>query len=67
MPIISKGHASARALPVMPTVPDDNRILYFTRDREAFRFLSHFWPAAIELDGATWPTVEHYYQTQKIR
>jgi ribA/ribD-fused uncharacterized protein len=49
----------------MPTVPDDNRILYFTRDREAFRFLSHFWPAVIELDGETWPTVEHYYQTQK--
>jgi N-glycosidase YbiA len=65
MPIISKGHALARALPTMPTVPDDNRILYFTRDREAFRFLSHFWPAAIDLDGATWPTVEHYYQTQK--
>jgi ribA/ribD-fused uncharacterized protein len=49
----------------MPTIPDDNRILYFARDREAFRFLSHFWPAAIELDGEIWPTVEHYYQTQK--
>lgn len=49
----------------MVIIPDDNRILYFGRDREAFRFLSHFWPAPIELDGETWATVEHYYQAQK--
>jgi ribA/ribD-fused uncharacterized protein len=49
----------------MPPIPDDNRILYFARDREPFRFLSHFWPSPIELDGETWPTVEHYYQAQK--
>jgi N-glycosidase YbiA len=49
----------------MPPVPDDNRILYFERDREAFGFLSHFWPAEIRLDGQTWPTAEHYYQAQK--
>ncbi len=49
----------------MPTVPEDNRVLYFARDREAFRFLSHFWPSPIMLDGETWPTVEHYYQAQK--
>jgi N-glycosidase YbiA len=46
-------------------IPADNRILYFTRDREIFRFLSHFHPAPIVLDGETWPTVEHYYQAQK--
>jgi ribA/ribD-fused uncharacterized protein len=46
-------------------IPDDNRILYFARDREAFRFLSHFFPAPIVLDGETWATVEHYYQAQK--
>lgn len=46
-------------------VPSDNRILYYGRDRELFRFLSHFHPSPIELDGETWPTVEHYYQCQK--
>jgi ribA/ribD-fused uncharacterized protein len=46
-------------------IPADNRILYFGRDRETFGFLSHFHPSPIVLDGETWPTVEHYYQTQK--
>lgn len=46
-------------------VPEDNRILYFGRDRERFRFLSHFYPSPIVIDGETWPTVEHYYQAQK--
>jgi len=48
-----------------PAIPEDNRILYFGRDREQFGFLSHFHPAAIGLDGEVWPTVEHYYQFQK--
>lgn len=48
-----------------PPIPADNRILYFDRDRTAFRFLSHFWPSPFVLDGETWPTVEHYYQSQK--
>lgn len=52
-------------IPISPVVPDDNRILYFGRDREAFRFLSHFFPAPIFIDGETWTTVEHYYQAQK--
>lgn len=46
-------------------VPPDNRILYFGRDREAFRFLSHFHVSPILLDGERWRTVEHYYQAQK--
>jgi ribA/ribD-fused uncharacterized protein len=46
-------------------IPADNHILYFARDREAFGFLSHFYPAPIVLDDATWPTVEHFYQAQK--
>ena len=48
----------------MLPIPEDNHILYFTRDREAFRFLSHFWSSPIIVDEA-WPTVEHYYQAQK--
>jgi len=47
------------------SIPADNRILYFLRDRTAFRFLSHFYPSVFELDGEVWPTVEHYYQAQK--
>src|SRR5271154_4769192 len=49
----------------MPPVPPDNRILYFGRDRQEFRFLSHFYPSPIEIDGESWPTVEHFYQAQK--
>jgi ribA/ribD-fused uncharacterized protein len=30
------------------------------------REFSNFAPFAIELDGARWPTVEHYYQAQKF-
>ncbi len=48
-----------------PEIPEDNRILYYDRDRAAFRYLSHFWPSPFALDGASWPTVEHYYQCQK--
>lgn len=46
-------------------VPTDNRILYFGRDRDRFRFLSHFHASPITIDGEDWPTVEHYYQAQK--
>jgi ribA/ribD-fused uncharacterized protein len=45
--------------------PDDNRILYYQRDRERFGFFSHFHHAPVVLGGETWPTVEHYYQAQK--
>ena len=50
---------------VLPPIPEDNRILYFGRDRTAFRFLSHFWPSPFVLDHDIWPTVEHFYQAQK--
>ena len=46
-------------------IPPDNRILYFSRDRELFGFLSHFHPSPIVLDEKAWPTVEHYYQSQR--
>lgn len=47
------------------TLPEDYRVLFYSRDRPAFGFLSNFHPAVIQLDGETWPTVEHYYQAQK--
>jgi len=48
-----------------PTVPADNRVLFYKRDRAAFGFCSNFHPAPIVLDGENWPTTEHYYQFQK--
>jgi N-glycosidase YbiA len=56
---------SSSTAPAFAAIPSDGRILYFGRDRDAFGFLSHFHPAPIALDGATWPTVEHFYQAQK--
>lgn len=32
-----------------------------------FRFLSNFYPAEVELDEVTYPTVEHAYQAAKTR
>jgi predicted NAD-dependent protein-ADP-ribosyltransferase YbiA (DUF1768 family) len=52
--------------PIEPVaIPSDNRILYYGRDRDAFGFLSHFYPSPIELDGWIWPCVEYFYQAQK--
>ena len=30
-----------------------------------YRFLSNFWPASVQLDGADYATVEHAYQAAK--
>jgi len=30
-----------------------------------YRFLSNFWPAQVNLDGDTYPSVEHAYQAAK--
>ena len=30
-----------------------------------YRFLSNFWPATVEFEGMTYPTVEHAYQSAK--
>lgn len=50
---------------VPPAIPADGRILFHTRDRASFGFLSNFHPAPIHLDGEEWATSEHYYQAQK--
>jgi len=31
-----------------------------------YRFLSNFWPATVEFEGITYPTVEHAYQSAKM-
>jgi ribA/ribD-fused uncharacterized protein len=50
---------------LFPPIPEDNRILFFQRDRDDFPFLSNFYGAPVKLDGEIWPTVEHYYQARK--
>lgn len=50
---------------VAPAIPADGRILFHTRDRAGFGFLSNFCAAPIRLDGEEWATSEHYYQAQK--
>ena len=54
-----------RELPTSAELPADGRILFFRRDRETFFWLSHFHAAEIVIDGETWPTVEHYFQSRK--
>jgi len=48
-----------------PVIPEDNKIMFFQRDRIEFGFLSNFYPCKIEIDGKTWPHTEAYYQSQK--
>jgi ribA/ribD-fused uncharacterized protein len=40
--------------------------IQFYRVSDPYGFLSNFAAAPIELDGAAWPTTEHYYQAQKF-
>lgn len=41
---------------------NNEAITSFTGD---YRFLSNFYPAEVELDGITYPSVEHAYQAAK--
>jgi ribA/ribD-fused uncharacterized protein len=38
----------------------------FHSTSDTHREFSNFAPFAIDLDGERWPTVEHYYQAQKV-
>jgi N-glycosidase YbiA len=40
--------------------------VYFYSKTTAYYELSNFSPHGFELDGAYWPTVEHYFQAQKF-
>jgi len=46
-------------------IPEDNRILFFKRDREIFGFLSNYHEAPVAIDGEIWQSTEYYYQAQK--
>jgi len=50
---------------VFPVLPEDNKIMFFARDRADFPFLSNFYTCEIEIDGQLWPHTEAYYQSQK--
>ncbi len=40
--------------------------IYFYVPRDEWGWLSNFSPHGVELDGAWWPTVEHYFQAAKF-
>ncbi len=40
--------------------------IYFYLPRDEWGWLSNFSPHGVELDGAFWPTVEHYFQAAKF-
>lgn len=48
--------SAARSSPALPTI---------TEFQGNHRFLSNFWPAPIEFEGITYPSVEHAYQAAK--
>lgn len=50
---------------VFPPIPKDQRILFFSRDRADFRFLSNFYPCKLDIDGCSWRHTEAYYQSRK--
>ena len=39
--------------------------IHFYDLNEPFEEFCNWYPAPIELDGRTWPTIEHYFQAQK--
>jgi hypothetical protein len=41
-------------------------ILFYSHTEGPYRAFSNFSPHPIELDGAVWPTVEHYFQAAKF-
>ena len=40
--------------------------IYFYGQTEPYAEFSNFAPFGVELDGAWWPTVEHYFQAKKF-
>jgi ribA/ribD-fused uncharacterized protein len=40
--------------------------IWFYSKTPGYEWLSNFYPAPIELEGLTWPSVEHFYQSQRF-
>jgi predicted NAD-dependent protein-ADP-ribosyltransferase YbiA (DUF1768 family) len=59
------GRAAEEAAREFPPIPEDGRVLFYSRDRAEFGFLSHFCASPIVIGGVDRPTVEHFYQSQK--
>ena len=64
-PMTRSSQTNVRELPQSVVIPDDRRILFFSRDRDSYFFLSHFYAAEIVIEGETWPTVEYFFQSRK--
>ncbi len=50
----------------MPLFPPDNPNAIFLSRTDPDELLSSYSPYAFELEGLTWPTVEHYFQGMKF-
>ncbi|SMX28793.1 Swarming motility protein YbiA [Pelagimonas phthalicica] len=44
----------------------ENEKIYFYSQTDAYSEFSNFAPYGVAMDGAWWPTVEHYFQAQKF-
>jgi ribA/ribD-fused uncharacterized protein len=55
-------HESTPITPPATTQPAPQKIPEF---QGPYRFLSNFYPATVEFEGITYPTVEHAYQSAK--
>ena len=49
-----------------PALPGLNEPIDFFADEDPFFELSNYYPCEFELDGLSWPTVEHYFQAMKF-
>lgn len=43
------------------------KIIKFYKPNEPYGELSNFSDHSVEIDGKTWPSVEHYFQAQKFK
>lgn len=45
---------------------DQVKVINFYRTQDSYGWASNFYPSPFILDGKSWPTVEHYFQSQKF-
>jgi len=62
---LSVGGCAAGASQSAATKPEATAPAKIAEFQGEYRFLSNFWPAQIEFEGITYPTVEHAYQAAK--
>jgi len=46
-------------------IEDGKKHIYFYLKDDDYGWMSNFYPSVLNIDGMTYPTVEHYYQSMK--